>query len=225
LALSHGSGGVEAVGDGAFIDGNVEEACGGEARGDGTGVDRGEGAANVACALKPTVSNIEGEEDGAGTEDAEDFGEQGVLELRGLEMVEQEDGYGGRESLRGEGKLGGIATDCGGCSVDLRFQFAQGVVVVLERGDARGAGLQMSRGGAVAGSKFEKMIAERCVRENPGEESRVADVAPEGRGAEEMFGDVHGLENWRRISVTQPRVGKMSGNWEALRVDRISLPM
>ena len=68
-------------GGAAEIDGDAPEASGDEA-GVGAGGWYGhEGAAKMADALEPAVLNFQGEENAAGTEYAEDFGEGAVLEL------------------------------------------------------------------------------------------------------------------------------------------------
>ncbi len=53
---------------------------------------RCEGTADVADAVKPIAWNFEGDKNPAGTKDAEGFGEHLILELRGFEVVKNEDG-------------------------------------------------------------------------------------------------------------------------------------
>lgn len=112
--------------EGAFahIESHLGESRRVEARKDGTGTHRRECAADVTDAVKPTVRNLEGNENAAGAQDAKGFGEHLILKLSRFEVVENEDGQDGREGLTGKGQIRRVAADSesSGTTV-LRFQF------------------------------------------------------------------------------------------------------
>jgi len=78
-----GAESAEEKGGAAEIDGDAPEASGDEAGVGAGGRDRDKGAAKVADTLEPAILNFQGEENAAGTEYAEDFGEGAVLQLAG----------------------------------------------------------------------------------------------------------------------------------------------
>ena len=124
----------------AEVDGDAREAGNGEARKSGAGRKRGKNAFEMAYTVNPTVVDLEGEERAAGAKHAEDFGEGEVLHFTGLEMVKDENGNGGREGLTSERQMRGVAAqDSPGMCVVIGFQFARGIVVILERRNTRDA--------------------------------------------------------------------------------------
>jgi hypothetical protein len=169
----------------------LREAGGAEARGNGSNGDGDVSAAGVANVMEPTVCDVEGQENTAGAEDAEDLGESGVLRGRRIEMVKHENGDDRGERLGHEGEARSIATNGVGAAVGMRLEFAERVEVVFERCDVGDAGQEMRGGRTVASTDFEEAVAKICVRDDPGKEFAAGETAPEGGGAEEMFEGVH----------------------------------
>src|SRR4029077_21001749 len=117
--------------------------------------ERGKSTFEVAEVLNPAIVDLESEERAARAKHAEDFAEGEILNFEGLEVVEDEDGNGGREGLIGERQMRGIAAEhSAGMSVVIGFQFARGIMVILQRGDTRDAFAQMHGGRAIAGANL-----------------------------------------------------------------------
>ncbi len=81
-------------------------------------------------------------------------------------------------------------------------------MIVLERGDASDARLQMASRGAVAGANLQEMIAQGGAIEDPRKQLASGKLAPERRGADEVFGCVHR----KGISVAQWQSCKTRGS-------------
>src|SRR5215467_2269054 len=124
----------------AEVDRDAREAGHGETRRSGARRKRGKNTLEMADMVNPTVVDLEGEERAAGAKHAEDFGEGEVLHFTGLEMMKDENGNGGREGLTGERQMRGVAAqDSAGICIVIGFQFARGIVVILERRNTRDA--------------------------------------------------------------------------------------
>jgi hypothetical protein len=95
--------GVQAKSAATKGDGNTRKAGEGEARKSGAGRERSKCAVEVAEVVNPAIVDLESKETATGAKDAEDFGEGEILHFARLEMVEDKNGNGGRESLAGEG--------------------------------------------------------------------------------------------------------------------------
>jgi hypothetical protein len=83
--------------------------------------------------VNPTVRDFESDENAAGAQDTEHFGEHLILEFCGLEMVQDKDGEDGGEGVAGEGQMGGVTAD-GSTEkrIVMQLEFEGGVVVVVE---------------------------------------------------------------------------------------------
>ncbi len=104
-------------------------------------------------------------------------------------------------------------------------------MIVVEGGDARDARLEMSGCGAVSCTNFE--IAQGRTAEEPRKQLASGEVTPERRGADKVFGCVHG----KRFSLAQDRRGIprfadparndgliLAANADEIRVDFVYLP-
>jgi len=186
--------GAEAEGTTAEIHGNAREARAGEPGESGAGGNRGEGAADVAEAMHPTVVNLVGKKDAAGTKHAVNLRKHAVLHFARAEMMQDENGDGGGKALGGEGELGGItAKGAAGSTIVLRFQVPGGFGVVFERSDTRDGFAELRRGRAVAGANFEDVITEAHAGQDPGKQLPLGEIAPERGGTQEVLKTVHGL--------------------------------
>lgn len=147
--------GVETEASATEIDGDAREAGKGKARKSGAGRERRKGTFEMAEVVNPAIVDLESEESAARAKHAEDFGEGEVLHFAGLEMVKDKNGNGGREGSPGEGQMRGIAAQhSAGMVVMMGFQFARGIVVVLQRGDAWDALTEMHGGSTIAGANL-----------------------------------------------------------------------
>ena len=103
--------------------------------------------------MNPAIVDLESEESAAWAKDAEHFGESEVLQIAGFEVVKDKNGDGRREGFTGEGQMRGIAAEhSAGVAVVMDFQFACGIVIVLQRGEARDAFAEMYSGRAITGA-------------------------------------------------------------------------
>lgn len=154
-AFGLSSQGVQTKTAAAEIDRDARESSGGEARKRGTGRERSKGALEMAHMVNPAVVDLESEEGAAWAKHAEDFGEGEVLQLARFEMVEDENGDDRREGFAGERQMRGITAEhSAGMSVVVSFQFARGIVVVLQRSNERYAFAEMHGGRAIAGANL-----------------------------------------------------------------------
>lgn len=105
-------------------------------------------------AIEPAVWNFAGEEDAAGAQDAMDFSEGTVLERGGLEMVQNENGYGAGEGAICEGQGRGVALHYTCAMPAVLGEFAGGPVIVFEAGHSRRMTQQLAGGGSGACADF-----------------------------------------------------------------------
>src|SRR5208283_4188907 len=185
--------GAEAEGATAEIYGNAREARAGEPGESRTCGKRGKGTADVAEAMHPTVVDLVGQKDAAGTQHAVNFRKHAVLQFTRAEMVQDENGDRGRKSLGGEGELCGItAKGPAGSTVVLRLQTPREFGAVFERSDSPDGFAELRRGRAVAGANLQEVIAEARAGQDPGKQLPLGEVAPERGGTQEVLKTVHG---------------------------------
>jgi hypothetical protein len=191
--------GVETKAAAAEIDGHAREAGECEARKSRAGRERSEDTFEMAEVMDPAVVDLKSEECAAGAQHAENFAEGEVLQFAGLEMVEDENGNGRRESFTRERQMRGIAADnSAGIRVVVGFQLARGIVVVLQRGDSRNAFAKMHGGGAITGANLQEMIAQVRIGQEPGKQLALGNIPPQRGRADAVFQGVHkvrGREN------------------------------
>jgi hypothetical protein len=158
----------------------------------------------VAEAMHPIVVNLVGKKDAAGTEHAVNLRKHAVLQLARAKMMQDKNGDGRGEALRGEGELGGVsAKGAAGSPIVLRFQVPGGFGVVFERSNSRDGFAELWRGRAVAGANLEDMIAEGRAGQDPGKQLSLGEEAPERGGTQEVLKTVHGLRRGGTDSVAQ----------------------
>ncbi len=119
-------------------------------------------------AIEPAVWNFAGDEDASGAQDAMDFGEGTILEAGGLEMVQDENGYGAGEGAICEGQGRGDALHYTGALPAVR-EFLCGPVIVLQAGYSRRATQQLAGGSSGPCADFEDVLAELHVGQKPGQ--------------------------------------------------------
>jgi len=151
----------------------------GQPRKCGTGRDRRECTLDMAEAVNPTVVNLKGEEHPAGPQDAEDLGEHFILQLPGLQMVENENRNRGRKRFTGKGEARRIATKSRAWAVlVMSVQFPHTIGIVFQGCHTGNRCPESGGGGSVARTEFEDVLAETGARHNPGKELTLGEIAP-----------------------------------------------
>ena len=131
-------------------------------------------------AVEPTIRNFKSQKNAARAEHTVNLSKGVILEFCGLQMVEHEDGDGGRKNCCPERERAGIALN------HLNVQVARvlpedryGFAVVFDTRHERGPLREFTRGRAPACAQLQNMLAECRSVKKPGQQSAARDRAPE----------------------------------------------
>lgn len=129
--------------------------------GNGGRQERNKGAVLVDGAVQPAIIDFECEKVPAGTKNSMDFGKGAILQLWGAEMMNYQNGDGGRKGAVRKGQRRSIgsynsnlATTFDGAQLRAKSS------VVFEAGDSIGAHAKFAGGGARSRADFQHMIAQ-----------------------------------------------------------------